>query len=393
MSELSFNNKLEIFFLTSLIFFITLKPLFSSDDWAIPNLPGYVYLFQNISQYISFVSLLILFFIMIFVSKNRQICISIPGLLICFVLISYAFRSFFVGSQDYKNFISIMIIILFFIYFSTFLNEKRKYIPYYSIQISLTLWVIFNLFLFSLGYGYAVVDTSSRFFGTSPHPNFTGAFACTSLAFFVVKFLNNKMRFEKILILIMIIMSLLLVLLSGSRSALFSALLSIIIVLPNFYKIIPFIFCGVFYFIFFILYTNNSIYLAVERMKNAPLDNRNTVWTSLINDFHRNPIWGSGDFSGVSGSGYLTAFGGTGLVGGIIFIIATFLMLYISFRNILLSHHFIRNNTEYCIIFIVICIISFFEGYIFDKFGFFQIFLLLSAAMIGPFNSKRLVFK
>lgn len=391
--KINYGVRIEILFFSCVIFFVTFKPAFKLDDWAVPNLPQYVYFIQNLSQYISSLGLILCVSIFFLVSKNIKIRLSLTSITIAFVLILYALRSFMVGSQDYKNIISMILIFLIFIYFSSFNNSYRKCIPYYSILIAMGLWLLFNISLLSFGYGYALLDTSSRFFGISPHPNFTGAYACVSLAFFLIIFLKNRIYLNKFLFFALIGSSITLIVLSGSRSALLGALVCLMIGLPNKYKLYPIILGFIFYLIFFVFYIDNQFYLALDRMKNAPLNNRNVVWSFLMDDFFRNPIWGSGDFSGVSGSGFLTALGGTGLMGGAFFIISMLVLLLISFRNILFVNYFNRNNEEYCLIFIMIFLLSFFEGYVFDKFGLFQILLLLSATMIGPFSSKNFIFK
>src|SRR5690606_5347523 len=109
-------------------------------------------------------------------------------------------------------------------------------------------------------------------------------------------------------------------------------------------------------------------------MKEAPLDNRNEVWLGLYQDFINHPLIGSGDASGVSGNGFLTAFGGTGFIGGTIFISIFMLGLFYSIKSI----NFIgRKNilmegykAEFGILFLLLIFLSMFEGYIFDKLGF-----------------------
>lgn len=374
LKKYNFLLYIQNFLLGLLFFCLIVKPTSVTEEWALPNLPSFFIYFQSKSVLISLICVISIFSCFLFCKKNIKL--SITSILLSILLIWYYMRSYFYGSGDYKNILASFIVILFFIYFSSDEIKKSLYNPLYFSFICFTL-ISFLIFIF--GYGYAVVNSSYRFFGLTSHPNVSGACALLSLSFFLASYLSG---INKIKSLLFCFLSFFILVISGSRSAILGSFIVFFLLLPNIYKIIPLLLIPLLYFLF--SFFDFEFLNVIDRVKNAPLDNRNEVWNALINDFNLNPMFGSGDSSGVSGSGYLTALGGTGLLGSILFFVFIFLILYRVFLfNMKQSSHI--NKNIFSIFIIVLLFISLFEGFIFDKFGLFQILLIISTTVMGPF--------
>lgn len=386
----SHKEYLEIFILFLSMFFLLLKGGYGVEEYEISNLPTYIYVLKDNSATLAFIFFIFLFFyFFIFYFKIR---FSITAILMLLLLFIYYLRSYFLGG-DFRNIISMFLIVVLFLYFSSFLLGDRLSVAYKGIYLSLSIWLFLNVFLYFLGYGYNLMDNTSRFIGTSIHPNSTGAYATISLVFFVLNFLNfNKYNKIKTISLIMILISIYLVFISGSRAALFCSSLILFLILPFFYKFVVFLLggSGIFFANSLINSKDGSIYSSVDRIKNAPLDNRDEVWGILIKDFLNNPFLGAGDVSGVSGSGYLTAFGGAGFLGGMIFVLIMGLGFFVISKSFLKNFNNIEfKKKTFLMFFLVISILSLFEGYIFDKFGFIQILFLMTLTIIGPYHLTK----
>jgi hypothetical protein len=141
-----------------------------------------------------------------------------------------------------------------------------------------------------------------------------------------------------------------------------------------------------------ILAPESALGAAIDRMVDAPRENRLGVWKALVTDFNAYPIWGAGDRSGVSASSYLTAFSGTGTVGGFFFItIMTTCATRAAIRiaNSRFGSAPLLKPSIWHFIFLQISVASIFEAYMFDKFGLLQLLSLLAMNEI----SKKVKFR
>lgn len=390
-------NNYVYMILTSLVFFFLLmKASYGEEEYSVSNLPNFIYIFQNISLFGALLSLLSMVLISVFFKKNK-VKFSISLIIYFFLLVWYYLRSYWVGSGDINNVFAILVIFSLFV--CAISVDRKDSISIniaftFPLIISLSVWCLLNYTLYLTGYGYNLIEGSSRFFGTTAHPNSCGAYAVISFVLFFLSFLKNykKKEYKKSFLFgVLAFISLNLIFIAGSRSGMLAAILGILTITPIYLWVIPMILIFVIYLVYIIkVFPESMIFLAFDRMKNAPLDNRDEVWVALISDFQKHPILGSGDFSGVSGNGFLTAFGGTGFFGGMLFLMLVVYMLYkISINKLFVGHGKIEDYIVLInVLVVVIFSLSIFEGFIFDKFGFIQVLTLFILALIGPFNQK-----
>lgn len=382
-------DKKEFILLSLFVIFLMLKPGFGVEEWEVASLPILLTIIQNIS-----IPLILFFLILCFfygVLNSFKIKISISSIFMLLILTWYNIRSYQFGSNDINSIISILILVIILLYCSTFTVNRRHLLLNSALGLAFSFWLVLNFLLYLFGYGYAVNDNSMRFFGSTPHPNSCGAFALICMGYFLVQSLNKNNSIKvKYLNNFFLILSAFIIFLAGSRSAIIATILIVFLYSSNKFRALFII--SLFSIISLYLLDklpNWSIFSVLNRVKDAPIDNRNEVWGALIQDFYLNPLLGSGDYSGVSGSGYLSAFGGTGLFVGFLFILLVSYGLYKSFYNIFFMK--LRENQKifFYVLFIIVSFLSLFEGFIFDKLAFIQVLFFICFIMIGPYVIKK----
>ncbi len=243
-----------------------------------------------------------------------------------FVLTFYFLASFLVGSGGIENLLAILIILalspaLLKANYAVYLNSTTpEWLA--ALNIFSACFVFLNLLIYLMGYGYPEYD-SSRYFGMTFHPNTIGTIAAISAGVFVSQYsLLAKTKLEKFVYLIFFICAAYLVIISGSRGAYLMLALAIIFSIKRSMHLI-YLLAGVFLIALwsmFFLNDESPVYFAIDRVINAPSGNRDEVWQLLWEDFLASPLTGVGDRTAVSGSAYLTAFAGTGIIGGLLFL-------------------------------------------------------------------------
>lgn len=367
------------------VFCLLMKAGYGSEDYEMSNLPSIIYLIQKLVTPLSILCILLLFFYQI-INKEIVFSLSIPATIYLLVISCYFLRSYFVGSGNILNIVAILIFLILYLVLNSSKTMKTNIV--YILEFSLGSWVVLNILIFFLGYGYNFVDGSSRFFGITGHPNFVGAYSSVALCLFVLKYKVKK----NTIYIFMAFLSFFLILLSGSRSAMLASFLGILMIIPVYLWVIPFVSLALLY----VLYISNifsglKVFSAIDRMREATLDNRNEVWNALLRDFFAHPLIGSGDASGVSGNGFLTALGGTGFFGFFGFILAYLLLLYVSLKNIFLKKNDLLTLEQifFSAVVVIVSSLSMFEGYLFDKLGFFPVIFLICSIYLGPFHLKN----
>lgn len=390
------KNYAHVFFTSLMFFFLLMKAGYGEEEISVSNLPSFIYYIQNIALFGALLSLFLLLIITIFLKKNK-IRFSISLIIFWFLLTWYYLRSYLVGSGDIYNIFAILVVFSLFICLISINiknSENINIIFTIPLLISLSLWCLLNYFLFLIGYGYNFIEGSSRFFGTTSHPNTCGAYAVISFILFFWGCLKNnkKKEYKKVFLFgILTFISLNLIFIAGSRSGMLAVMLGLLTIMPIYLWIIPLFFSLIVYIIYVMrVFPESMIFVAFDRMKEAPLNNRDEVWLALISDFQKYPILGAGDLSGVSGNGFLTALGGTGFLGGTLFLIlAIFMICKIFMNKLFIGYHKMNDYIVLSnVLMIVIFSLSIFEGFIFDKFGFLQVLTFFIFALVGPFNSR-----
>lgn len=241
---------------------------------------------------------------------------------------------------------------------------------------------IANIICYFLGVNYYINNeySSNRYFsGLTPHPMWLAVISGISSIIALYIFFIIKNRFFKLILLAIFLITIYVLFISGSRSAIFSSLGGIIIYIIYRFKSISKITSIL--FIMFVLsllimpYILNDAEIFNQKMNSQDVTNnsRSVLWTLRMEEFKNNPIFGVGFASVIvdgiryvgrleTGSGWLTVLSQTGIIGfitiisiiskGFIKISSTssnFVYLYISILGFIILH-------------------SFFEGYLYTTF-------------------------
>lgn len=390
---MTINHRLiETTSLALLLFFLCLKTsqvTIDSEEWEVINLPHFIFFIGSIASSLAAAALVA------YVGANIRsagLHLTVVPIAIVFtsILCYYHLRSFQAGSGDIKNILAIGVAILSLLAFSMNRNNSSNKVIY-ALIISFGGFTLISLVIYIFGYGFPVSGNGRRFFGLTPHPNFQGTYSALAFAVFLTIASWNPLNFKRRLISLCWCVGLIsayLVVVSGSRTAL--ALVFIAILLGP--RLKHKIYIGLFLSSIFltmgatILALPDSILAqAISRIQDAPIDNRSEVWGALIDDFTAFPYMGAGDRSGVSGSAYLTAFGGTGFIIGSVFLLCTAFSLRGCIKRISIRNARIKIDSKFIFALLLLQILSgsFFEGYMFDKFGLIQILTILLLCQLG----------
>lgn len=316
----------------------------------------------------------------------------------------YFFSSMLWGSGEIENFVAVLIMIAIVPGVLNIINiintpNNAFIIPTwtYSLNLFAFSFVILNICIYFLGYGYPELG-HSRFFGPCYHPNTLGAMAAICLGILISQTWNLRSKWKKTFPILIACGAFFITIISGSRSSMLMlsvAILSLSNSAKSFvYILMACILLGSSTYLFK-LQENSSILQAIERMSTAPTENRSEVWQSLWRDFLENPLLGVGDGTGVSGNAYLTAFAGTGIFGGLLFIIIT---LITAIKAIRIIQHKSKKEIKDSqllapsIIILQIIVGAQFEASIFDRLSPISLITIFCIAVINSKipNEKRI---
>lgn len=382
----------KIIFLSLFIFFLTIKTsqvTTDSAEWEVISLPGFV--FDLGAFAVPFAATALFAYLTTnFRGTGFRFSLIPTATVFTGILCYYHLRSFQVGSGGLNNILAIGVSALVLLSFSLD-REANSETIIKSLIYALGGFTLVSFAIYVLGYGFPITGSGRRFFGLTPHPNFQGAYSALAFAVFTTIASWNLLctsRNLRALYWGMSFVSAFLVVISGSRTAMGLVVIAILFgprLRHRIFTIILFLFLFLTMGVTILAFPDSAISLAISRIQDAPLDNRSEVWSLLIDDFMDYPFLGAGDRSGVSGSGYLTAFGGTGFLFGFLFLICIASALIKSIKLIFIKSSKIHVDAKFifAILLLQIFAASFFEGYMFDKFGLVQVATILILSQLG----------
>jgi hypothetical protein len=302
------------------------------------------------------------------------------------VLAYYFLRSAWLGSNVQGNLLALVILFAFSLAISLdFGTNRARGTGSYGWMTPLSYfchgYVVVTFSLLAAGYGYAQVG--ARFLGMTYHPNAEGAFAALCAGLFVARFYRTGIGLRQRLIeCFFLSLALLLVVASGSRTATLMALLAFCCLVPVRFSVVAIVVAfAVFYLAPGIATSEGDATIggAITRMLNATTGNRQEVWGRLISDFYAHPFFGVGDTSNVSGSGFLTAFAGDGVFGGLLFLLVMAVAVKQSVGVIFKFRRGRGWNARLvaAVLMLQILLGAVFEGALFDKFSPFPLLAMI----------------
>lgn len=387
------RTKVQIWAFALLLFSLAVKGVQDASavqGYALVSTPAALAAFKDISDYIAIASLAV-YAGAAFVTANG-LSLRIMPIIHVLVLCYYYLRSYHVGSGDSTNLAAVPVVLLFLAALLLQDTNQAKEILVKALGIFFATYIVLSILLFVAGYGYTT--SGARFAGMTSHPNSHGAYAALAAGYFSAQLILRKRRSRSLSIsAILLAASIAMAMLSGSRSAVLMVLAALGLALPMNRKIMigAAVLASVLlaFFALNLVSPDSAISSALNRMQAAPTDNRNEVWSVLITDFYDYPFAGAGDRSGVSGSGYLSALSGCGVVLGGLFI-ANFLSATataaIGIFKQLLSKLSDSDDAIFSVLLIQTATGSLFEAFLFDKFGLIQ---LLTVGLLFA-GSRRL---
>lgn len=393
-------SNLKSISLAVLFFLLSIKgaqDLNELQEWEIVNLPASIAWIKQLANQFSVAALAIV--ALLSVVRIASFQTTIATIIQAIILIWYYLRSVQVGSGDPLNYAACVLLVTWIITIST----TPKATAYDPFENGLGIFFAFHIFttitLTLLGYGYSIASSGSRLFGLAYHPNMLGAVSSLAFAFFLFKTygepresLSNVKRkaFASLSF-----GALAIVILSGSRTAILISAIPPLFLLPK-RTLASIAVAGVTMLLggglILTTFPDTPIGSAINRMLEAPLDNRNEVWLALIDDFFAYPVLGAGDRASVSASSYLTAFSGAGLMGGLLFVTMMAATTHRALKRVIklrFPKTLANNPSVYEFLFLQITVASLFEAYMFDKFGLLQLLALLTMQFI----SKKVRFQ
>lgn len=350
----------------------------------IVNLPGWIVVLKSVV--IPAAAVLIAAFVVLAVLAHKKFTYTPAFVGYFFVLAYYFLRGAWLGSNVQSNLLALAILVAFSLAISLdFGTNKTRGAVQYGWMTPLSYfchgYVIVTFALLVFGYGYA--QTGARFLGMTYHPNAQGAFAALCAGLFLARFLRPGLELKQRLTDgLLLVLSLLLVVASGSRTATLMAFLGFVFLAPARYSLVSAS------AVFAALYLAPGIGIsegdatiggAITRMLNATTGNRDEVWGRLLLDFYAQPLLGVGDTTSVSGSGYLTAFAGDGFFGGVLFLAVAAIVLRQAIRLISRFRHTREWNSRLVAAVLMLQMLfgAVFEGTLFDKFSPFPILAMI----------------
>ena len=382
----------KIIFLSLFLFFLTIKTsqvTTDSAEWEIIILPRFVFDLGAFAVPLA-ATALFAYLTTNFRGTGFRFSLIPTATVFTGILCYYHFRSFQVGSGGVNNILAIGVSVLVLLSFSLD-REVNSDTIIKSLIYALGGFTLVSFSIYILGYGFPITGSGRRFFGLTPHPNFQGAYSALAFAIFTTIASWNLLNINRNLRAIfwgMSSLSAFLVVISGSRTAMGLVVIAILFgprLQHKIYTVVLLLFLFLTMGATVLVFPDSAMSLAISRIQDAPLDNRSEVWSLLIDDFMDYPFLGAGDRSGVSGNGYLTAFGGTGFLFGFLFLICIASALIKCIKLIFLksSKLHIDANFIFAILLLQIFAASFFEGYMFDKFGLVQVATILFLTQLG----------
>lgn len=308
--------------------------------------PLWVKIVQGFSKYFLIIFVFISF-LLIFFKKNIKYRLNLSILFLFIFNLYYISRQIYVFGFSvrllFAFIISFFYLYLFSVFIPSFIKKDNYNILYKYLSITASIIIILNFILFLLD--AASVSWQGRFYGLQAHPNFLAVISSISVVLFFDKLINYKLSnfefskiFEIVVHLIIILLSIFLIILTGSRTGILSCLFGVLTILfvnfQRFAKKIMFVLIsiviGLISFISY-LFSSDEHDFRLDRSVSGD-DTRSELWIHMWNTFLDNPIWGAGNGMGTANS-YLRVLSDTGIIGFSLFLIVI-IPIYLKIFNL-----------------------------------------------------------
>lgn len=315
----------------------------------------------------------------LYVLKNRQYQISLFWGLLIWIVISSTANSVY----DWR----IASFWLLIICVTPAISSEKLYILRKAVMYMMCVFIpfvtIINLYAYSSGINYYLILNEGynklQFSGFMTEPLWLGCITGMSNVAITFFFFNQKSE-RKIIyygLFILLILSIYLTIVSGSRASLLSSVLGMGIVAffyvedkKQFFKYFS---AAVLFTVVLMPFFQSGSEVMSQKLETQTFsdNSRSVLWLQRLNEFYSSPIWGIG-FATIhrwgrvivgtveTGSGWLTILSQTGIVGAFFF--------FLFFRRIKQNLEIVKANKDLILfagIFVFLIILSFFEGFIY----------------------------
>ena len=253
----------------------------------------------------------------------------------------------------------------------------------YVICVLLPIVTMLNLYAYSAGINYSLIMNENvsllQFSGYMTEPLWlgciTGASNVSITYFFISRI--DKRKIYRYGLLLLLILSIYLTIVSGSRSALFSSVLGMGTIIyyyaHNKKRFLKYFSVALILTVLLLPFFKSGGDVMAGKMETQTLaaNSRSVLWHQRLQEFYSSPIWGIG-FATIhrwgrvitgtveTGSGWLTVLSQTGIVGAMFF--------FLFFKRIKKNLKIIKTSNDLILfagIFVFLISMSFFEGFIY----------------------------
>lgn len=270
------------------------KIIFAVTVWIFLSLNARMF---NFGIYYILRWLLPVFLVLIIAIRNQGKIVAPPALIFAFIAatVPSLFNSSEVMTSFSKIVSFILIIYSFFIFFMGKDTQEEREILLEILLALILLFQVLNLLFCITGMG---VESSGRYSGFTTNANTLGIYS--NLAFWAAYYFYKKRRgFSRLVFLTMDIVSVVLALLSGSRSAFVMILLNCIIAVylnvnSIILRIVVTIIIGV---VLYFMFSGRLTFLQIDALDRLLADEgmtRGEIWDNGIAVWKENPIFGCG---------------------------------------------------------------------------------------------------
>lgn len=354
--------------------------------WSSLSFPFYVeFLKKNSIIFLILFILISLFLIASFFNKKTLIFKNKYSYIFFFISIVFVFRALISDLNfSLKNAQSLFIYVMVYLVLSVFfINNSVGFLKNKILEV-LNFFSIFYIFINFITYinGYGFVENNPRFFGVTIHPNYMGVnlAICNFIILFNFILLKNKIN------IIFIILGILLLVLTGSRTGLsiFMSSLLVLVMLNKGFKLKIFsFFLGIIFLIYLYIIKDSEQFDRGDGGNNT----REEAWLNMWNKMIDNPLFGIGYFDGDSENSYMRIAITFGIPIALFFLYLVFILLRFYFIN--------RKNNNYdkfalCMLFGIL-VGAIFEGYLLDYWSLPKIVFILILFFAVNDSSNKLI--
>jgi len=350
-----------------MVFFASFRAPNAEAEALSYSVPGYIRTLQNLSLPIVLLCALIALYLTLVYRKTTHIVRS------NLVIYYYIFHVVVLASdlansgtlEDFLTravFTTVMFLFFYYVVSSLPFYNGGHYNVLNAFFLGAYLFLLLNLFLYLSGLGS--LSWKGRFFGLTTHPNFIGLCGSVTTAFSFCLFYAEKSKFARMVYFSGIVVGLWVCLLSGSRTSMLGAAVSIVTVLffsMKDYSLKPLL----------ILLVMLATVLAVSYVDLQSLDyanrgnTREETWASMYEEASKLPFFGRGRV-GATTNAYLFAVVAGGLFGAFFFFRTIVSAIGVFFTRNLSAPY---RTVIHCALAGLILVTSMLEGYLLDAAG------------------------